>query len=139
MLRSCYYLNILEWILNVYFDKKKLKALLKWYKQEVGNDLIAVLVVDRTGLIVDFLTKLPEKVDEKHFMGAFSALADLILKKITSDFDLGTFGAGTFDTDQYRFIFCEAGPELIFVTVLNALAAIDPYFPHELLPESFQT
>ena len=117
----------------MYFDKKKLKALLKWFNQEVGEDLVAVLIVDRTGLIVDFLTKIPEKAGEKKFIGAFSALADLILKKITADFDLGTFGAGTFDTDQYRFIFCEAGPELVFVTVLNALAEIDPYFPYTFL------
>ncbi len=117
----------------LYFDRKKLKALLQWYKQEIGKDLIAVLIVDRAGLIVDFLTKIPEKADEKKFIGAFSALADLILKKITSDFDLGTFGAGTFDTDQYRFIFCEAGPECIFVTVLHALSVIDPYFPYAFL------
>ncbi len=117
----------------MYFDKKKLQALLKWYRQELGPDLIAVLVVDRLGLVVDFLTKIPEKADEKKFIGAFSALADLILKKITSDYDLGTFGAGTFDTDQYRFIFCEAGPEFVFVTVLNALATIDPYFPYAFI------
>ena len=119
--------------MDLYFDKKKLKALLKWFNQEVGDELIAVLIVDRTGLIVDFLTKIPEKTGEKKFIGAFSALADLILKKITADFDLGTFGAGTFDTDQYRFIFCEAGPELVFVTVLTALAQIDPYFPYTFL------
>ena len=47
-------------MINLYFDKKKLKALLKWYNQEVGDDLIAVLIVDRTGLIVDFLTKIPD-------------------------------------------------------------------------------
>lgn len=117
----------------LYFDEKKLKALLKWYRQEIGKELIAVLIVDRVGLIVDFLTKIPEKAEEKEFIGAFSALADLILKKITSDYDLGTFGAGTFDTDKYRFIFCEAGPECIFVTVLNGLAIIDPYFPYAFL------
>ncbi|MFX1236179.1 MAG: Rab family GTPase [Promethearchaeota archaeon] len=117
----------------MYFDEKKLKALLKWYRQEIGKELIAVLIVDRVGLIVDFLTKIPEKAEEKEFIGAFSALADLILKKITSDYDLGTFGAGTFDTDKYRFIFCEAGPECIFVTVLNGLAIIDPYFPYAFL------
>ena len=51
--------------ITMYFDRKKLKALLKWYAQEVGKDLIAVLIVDRTGLVVDFLTRIPEKADEK--------------------------------------------------------------------------
>jgi len=117
----------------VFFDKKRLAALLKWYKYEMGNDLIAALIVDREGLLIETITKdLEERVEEK-FIGAFGALVEVVLKKITKDFDLGTFGAGTFDTDKYRFIFCEAGTELILVTVLNALAMIDPYFAYSYL------
>jgi len=89
----------------VYIDKAKLQALFKWYMQEVGESLISVLVVGQDGLVVEILTRDPENVDEKKFVGAFSALVELILKKITQDFDIGTFGAGTFDTDKFRFIF----------------------------------
>ncbi|MBY9006491.1 MAG: DUF4268 domain-containing protein [Candidatus Lokiarchaeota archaeon] len=114
-------------------DKKRLGVLLKWYKYEVGDDLIAVLIVDREGLLIEAVSKDGEDNIEKKFIGAFGALVDLVLKKITHDFDLGTFGAGTFDTDKYRFIFCEAGSEYILVTVLNALAMIDPYFAYSYL------
>ncbi len=116
-----------------YIDKKKLRFLFKWYMQEVGESLISVLVVGREGLVVDILTRDSEEIDEKKFVGAFSSLVELILKKITQDFDLGTFGAGTFDTDKYRFIFCEAGSENVLVSILQPTAFIDDVFPYTYL------
>jgi len=97
---------------------------------EIGESLISVLVVGRDGLVIDILTKDSEKPEEKKFIGAFSSLSELVLKKITQDFDLGTFGAGTFDTDKYRFIFCESGFEYILVTILDAIAHVDDVFPY---------
>ena len=116
-----------------YIDKKKLQTLFKWYMQEVGDNLISVLVVGRDGLIVDIFTRDSEKTDEKNFIGAFSSLVELILKKLTQDFDLGTFGAGTFDTDKYRFIFCESGSDYVLVTILNHTALVDDVFPYTYL------
>ena len=98
--------------------------------QEVGESLVSVLIVSRDGLVIDILTKDSDISEEKKFIGAFSSLSELILKKITQDFDLGTFGAGTFDTDKYRFIFCESGSDYILVTILNTLALVDDVFPY---------
>ncbi|MFX1346604.1 MAG: GTP-binding protein [Promethearchaeota archaeon] len=117
----------------VYIDKKKLNALFKWYMQEVGESLISVLVVGSDGLVVDILTRDPENVDEKKFVGAFSALVELVLKKITQDFDIGTFGAGTFDTDKFRFIFCESGTDHVLVSILHPKAFVDDIFPYTYL------
>lgn len=108
-------------------DREKLKALLKWYKQEVGDDLIAALIVNREGLIMD---SYPEKSIEEEIVGGVSALVEPVLKRITSEFSTGSFGTGTFDTDKYRLIFCEAGPEAVFVSVLDAMAMVDPVFPY---------
>jgi small GTP-binding protein len=108
-------------------DREKLKALLKWYKQEVGDDLIAALIVNRDGLIMD---SYPEKSIEEEIVGGVSALVEPVLKRITSEFSTGSFGTGTFDTDKYRLIFCEAGPEGVFVSVLDAMAMVDPVFPY---------
>ncbi|MBN1803343.1 MAG: DUF4268 domain-containing protein [Candidatus Lokiarchaeota archaeon] len=114
-------------------DRKKLRALLQWYRQEVGDDFVAVLVINRDGMGFDVLTKNPHKSIQETLLGNVSLLIDLILKKITREFTLGSFGVGTFDTEQYRYIFCEAGPEYVLVTVLNALAEVDPYFPYAYL------
>ena len=101
--------------------------------QEVGESLISVLVVGQDGLVVDILTRDNEEKEEKQFIGAFSSLVELVLKKITQDFDLGTFGAGTFDTDKYRFIFCESGPEHVLVSILHPATFVDNVFPYAYL------
>ena len=101
--------------------------------QEVGDSLVSVLVVDREGLVVDILTIDSDKADEKKFIGAFSSLVELVLKKLTLDFDLGTFGAGTFDTDKYRFIFCESGSSHVLVSILNHTTLVDDVFPYTYL------
>lgn len=116
-----------------YIDKNKLRTLFKWYMQEVGDILISVLVVDRDGLVVEILTRDSEQIDEKKFVGAFSSLVELVLKKLTQDFDLGTFGAGTFDTDKYRFIFCESGSDHVLVSILHPAALVDDVFPYTYL------
>ncbi|MFX1380300.1 MAG: GTP-binding protein [Promethearchaeota archaeon] len=117
----------------VYIDKAKLRTLFKWYMQEVGEILVSVLIVDREGLIVDILTRDKEKTDEDKFIGAFSSLVEVVLKKLTKDFDLGTFGAGTFDTDKYRFIFCESGTDHVLVSILSHTALVDDVFPYAYL------
>jgi len=111
-------------------DRKKLEALLKWYKQEIGTNLIAVMVVNREGLIMESLTASEAKSVDEAIIGGVSSLVEPVLKRITKEFSSGSFGTGTFDTEDYRLIFCEAGPESIFVTILNADALIDPVFPY---------
>lgn len=98
--------------------------------QLVGDYLISVLVVGRDGLVVEIFTRDSDKLEEKKFIGAFSSLIEVILKKLTLDFDLGTFGAGTFDTDKYRFIFCESGSDNVLITILEPRAFVDDIFPY---------
>ena len=107
-------------------DVKKLNALLQWYKQIIGEDLVAVLVVNRDGLIIESLTGSEDKSVDEEIVGGVSALVEPVLTRITEEFSSGSFGTGTFDTEEYRFIFCEAGPEAVFVTILDAIAGVDP-------------
>ena len=92
--------------------------------------MISVLVVGQDGLVVEIFTRDAEKLEEKKFVGAFSSLVEVILKKLTLDFDLGTFGAGTFDTDKYRFIFCESGSDHVLITILEPKSFVDDIFPY---------
>ena len=111
-------------------DRKKLEALLEWMMQSVGDDLIALVVVNRDGLTMASVMK--EGIDED-LLGGMAALVEPILTRISSEFKSGAFGTGTFDTDDYRLIFCEAGPEAILVLVADALASIDALFPYAYL------
>ena len=114
-------------------DRRKLRALLQWYLQDTSKDVVAVLVINRDGMGFDVLTRSKKKNIKDTLLGNVSLLIDLILKKITREFTYGSFGVGTFDTEQYRYLFCEAGPDYILVTVLDALAMVDPIFPYAYL------
>jgi small GTP-binding protein len=115
-------------------DRKRLEALLKWYKQEVGKDLIAAIIVNREGLVMEAIsgTSDDKSIDEE-IVGGVSALVEPVLNRITKEFSSGAFGTGTFDTEDYRLIFCEAGSEAIFVTVLDSMGMVDPVFPYAYL------
>ncbi len=114
-------------------DRKKLEALLQWYRQEIGENLIVALIVNREGLVMAALKGSSEMEVEEDVIGGVSALVEPVLTRITEEFSSGSFGTGTFDTEDHRFIFCEAGPEAIFVTVLNSIAMVDPVFPYAYL------
>jgi len=79
-------------------DRKKLDALLKWYIQEVGKDLIAVLVVNRDGLVIDAISGSSDKTVDEEIVGGVSALVEPVLTRITKEFSSGAFGTGTFDS-----------------------------------------
>ncbi|MHA2390946.1 MAG: GTP-binding protein [Promethearchaeota archaeon] len=114
-------------------DRKKLEALLQWYRQEIGKNLIAAIIVNREGLVMSALKGESEAEIEEDVIGGVSALVEPVLTRITEEFSSGAFGTGTFDTEEHRIIFCEAGPEAIFVTVLDSIALVDPVFPYAYL------
>jgi len=91
------------------------------------------LVVGRDGLTIEIVTRKGSEDEKQKFIGAFSALVEVVLKKLVQEFDLGKFGAGAFDTDQYRFIFCEAGSEYLLVAIFDSMTLIDAVFPHTYL------
>lgn len=114
-------------------DTKKLHALLKWYMQSIGDNLVAIIIVNREGLIIDRIFGASEKQLDEEIVGGVSALVEPVLTRITKEFSSGSFGTGTFDTEEYRLIFCEAGPEAVLVTILDAIAGVDPVFPYAYL------
>jgi small GTP-binding protein len=114
-------------------DTKKLQALLRWYSQSIGENLIAVIIVNREGLIIDRFFDSSEQSLDEEIVGGISALVEPVLTRITKEFSSGSFGTGTFDTEKYRFIFCEAGPEAVLVTILDTIAGVDPVFPYAYL------
>ncbi|MHA2120192.1 MAG: hypothetical protein ACW990_03200, partial [Promethearchaeota archaeon] len=114
-------------------DRKKLEALLSWYKQEIGKNLITAIIVNRDGLVMAALKDDSQVEISEDVIGGVTALVEPVLTRITQEFSSGAFGTGTFDTEENRIIFCEAGPEAVFVTVLDSIAMVDPIFPYAYL------
>jgi small GTP-binding protein len=113
-------------------DVKKLEALLDSYIKRTPN-LISSLVVDRDGLVICSLTKKKKTNVDEDLLSGISAVVEPILKKITTEFKTGSFGSGTFDTDNYRLIFLEAGAYALLVTVADFFANLDDIYPYAYL------
>ena len=98
--------------------------------QTIGDDLHALVIVDRDGLVMASFLK--EGQDEE-LLGGIAALVEPVLKRIASEFQSGNFGTGSFDTEENRMIFCEAGPDAILVLVADMMASLDELFPYAYL------
>jgi small GTP-binding protein len=108
--------------------EKKIEALLDWYFQDLGENIIAAVVADRQGLLLG--SKGSNKKIDAETLGGLSALVEPVLKRISGEFKSSGFGAGTFDTEQYRFIFIEAGELAICITVIDLYSSLDEVFPY---------
>jgi small GTP-binding protein len=115
------------------FDQRKLEVLLKWYRKEAGKSLIASLVVKNDGSIVEKLTRYTIEEENEKLIASISEIVKVIIERIEDDFRLGSFGAGTFDTAEYRFIFCKAGPDHVLITLINPLSFVDNIIPYSYL------
>ncbi|MHA1798569.1 MAG: GTP-binding protein [Candidatus Helarchaeota archaeon] len=113
-------------------DTKKLNALLESYLNRTPR-LISALVVDRDGLVIASKTKKKKDSVDEDLLSGISAIVEPILKKITTEFKTGSFGSGTFDTDNYRLVFLEAGKLTLLVTVADFYANLDDIYPYAYL------
>jgi len=109
-------------------DTKKLSELLDWYFKTVDS-LVSVVVADRDGLLLAAKEKSESAELDIEKLGGLSALVEPTLKRIANEFKSSGFGAGTFDTEEYRMIFIESG-YAVLVTIIDLYASLDEVFPY---------
>ncbi|MHA1453974.1 MAG: hypothetical protein ACTSRD_14025, partial [Promethearchaeota archaeon] len=110
-------------------DTKKLSELLDWYFKTVDS-LVSVVVADRDGLLLAAKEKSESAELDIEKLGGLSALVEPTLKRIANEFKSSGFGAGTFDTEEYRMIFIESG-YAVLVTIIDLYASLDDdVFPY---------
>ncbi len=91
-------------------------------------------VFDRDGLILGGSRPNQEKdlVSIGEIFGALASVIEPALNRIKS-YQIGSFGTGIFDAEEYRLVFVEAGPQAIFLSVLKYDAVIDDVLPYTYL------
>lgn len=111
-------------------DVKRLNALIDWYYQSILEDVLAVIIADRDGLLLASKTK-DDRFDSET-IGGLSALIEPVLKRISAEFKSKGFGSGTFDLEEFRMIIVEAGYGVL-VTIIDLYASLDYIFPYAYL------
>jgi len=114
-----------------------MNLLLDNYFNAVG-DLEMVMVFDRNGLLITRKTKGKMKSfferdttsSNVDVYGAITGLVERTLKRITTEYAIGAFGTGSFETEDNRLVFTEAGPQAILLSVFQFSIELNNVLPY---------
>lgn len=129
--------------------EENLRILLKNFV-ESRDDIIVAFLYSNQGLLMTKYGKLDSTTkDEKEtedVYGAFTALVENLLDKISLEYEIGNYGTGSFETEDNRIIYLEAGSEAILLLICDYDTNLNKLFPiaylvvekiAQLLEESF--
>jgi small GTP-binding protein len=117
---------------------EKLNILLNNYFEAVSF-IESALVFDRHGLLLTKksrgkLSGLFEKdakdIKESEIYGAITGIVDKTLNRITNEYEIGSFGTGSFETEDHRLVFTEAGPQAILLSVFRYEVELNGVLPY---------
>ena len=129
--------------------EENLRILLKNFV-ESRDDIIVAFLYSNQGLLMTKYGKLDSTTkDEKEtedVYGAFTALVENLMDKISLEYEIGHYGTGSFETEDNRIIYLEAGSEAILLLICDYDTNLNKLFPiaylvvekiAQLLEESF--
>ncbi len=129
--------------------EENLRILLKNFV-ESRDDIVVAFLYSNQGLLMTKYGKLDSTTkDEKEtedVYGAFTALVENLLSKISLEYEIGHYGTGSFETEDNRIIYLEAGSDAILLLICDYETNLNMLFPiaylvvekiAQLLEESF--
>ncbi len=102
--------------------EENLRILLKNFV-ESRNDVIIAFLYSNEGLLISKYVKFEgttqEEKETEDVYGALSTIVEKLLDKISLEYETGRYGTGSFETDENRIIYLEAGSEAILLLVCD--------------------
>ncbi len=112
--------------------EENLRILLKNFV-ESRNDVIIAFIYSNEGLLFSKYSKSEGTAQEDNesddIYGAFTAIVENLLDKISSEYQTGRYGSGSFETEDNRIIYLEAGSEAILLLVCEYETNLNSLFP----------
>lgn len=110
---------------------EQIEILLYNFFQGVIEEIEAAYVFDREGLLIAKKTIAMQDSTESEDMvyGAVVGVVDSTLKRINSEYP-GSFGTGTFETEDHRLNFIEAGSHAILLSVFKSETMLSKVMPY---------
>ncbi len=112
--------------------EENLRILLKNFV-ESRDDVILAFIYSNEGLLLSKYNKSEETTQEdkesEDIYGAFTAIVENLLDKISLEYKTGRYGSGSFETEDNRIIYLEAGSEAILLLVCDYDTNLNSLFP----------
>jgi len=112
--------------------EENLRILLKNFVESQENVIIA-FIYSNDGLFLAKYGKtevtIEEDQEKEDVYGAFTAIVESLLDKISIEYKSGRYGSGSFETDDNRIIYLEAGFEAILLLVCDYETNLNKLFP----------
>ncbi|MHA1461078.1 MAG: GTP-binding protein [Promethearchaeota archaeon] len=112
--------------------EENLQILLKNFV-ESRDDVIIAFLYSNEGLLFSKYSKFEgtaqEDKESEDIYGAFTAIVENLLDKISLEYKTGRYGSGSFETEDNRIIYLEAGSEAILLLVCNYETNLNTLFP----------
>jgi len=97
------------------------------------DDVIIAYIYSSEGLLLSKYGKSEWKTEEdkksEDVYGAFTAIVENLLDKISIEYKTGRYGSGSFETEDNRIIYLEAGSEAILLLVCDYETNLNALFP----------
>lgn len=105
----------------------------------VAPEVSSSWVFDREGLVIAKYARGEQETDPDTttqggdmVFGALASIIEPMLGKIT-EYEVGSFGMGTFEAEDYSLVFLEAGKEALFLTVVPYEVPVNRILPYGYL------
>jgi small GTP-binding protein len=112
--------------------EENLRILLKNFVDS-RNDIVLAYIYSNEGLLLSKYGKLEESTEKdresEDIYGAFTAIVESLLDKISLEYKTGRYGSGSFETEDNRIIYLEAGSEAILLLVCDYNTNLNTLFP----------
>jgi Ras-related protein Rab-18 len=112
--------------------EENLRILLKNFV-ESRDDVIIAFLYSNEGLLFSKYSKFERTAQEdkesEDIYGAFTAIVENLLDKISLEYKTGRYGSGSFETEDNRIIYLEAGSEAILLLVCDYETNLNTLFP----------
>jgi small GTP-binding protein len=112
--------------------EEQLGILLRNFVEFQKNVEIAFLYSNQ-GLLISKYVKSSSNVEDskelENVHGAFTAMVENLLEKMSSEYQIGHYGSGSFETSDHRIIYLEAGSDAILLLLCDYETNLNFLFP----------
>jgi predicted regulator of Ras-like GTPase activity (Roadblock/LC7/MglB family) len=97
------------------------------------DDVIIAFIYSKDGLLLAKYGKtegtIEDNKEEEDVYGAITGIVENLLDKISLEYKSGRYGSGSFETDDNRIIYLEAGFDATLLLVCNYETNLNKLFP----------